>query len=138
MAEQIDEVENALYEHFINEWRVGTDPRTPVARENKTFKETSEAYVRISMELFRSRQETLGQAPDRKFQRWIAFYMELHVPIDTGTKERGTLQQAAVDIFEGRTVAGVIFYEVTPRNTGKIGRFTVSTVEALGYYFQRK
>ena len=105
-----------ILKRFIAEW----EDRTIFTFENSQFTppglgipgDTSDvaAWTRVVVRGRESFQETIGATGNRKFQRKSEVFIQIFVPIDTGTGEANTLAQAAREIFEGVKLNGDIHF----------------------------
>lgn len=138
MLETLPDVNEAIIQHIADAWVIGALPRTPVRRENQVADEPDDAYIHVSIEILRAPQESLGQPGNRRFQRRGVVRIVIRTPINTGTEQSTTLQQAVVDMFEGEELDGISFYEVIPNTVGRDGRWHLTMVEALFFYIQVK
>lgn len=99
--------EDAIMKRWLTEW----DARTFTTFENAQFTPppllepggelVEVAWARVLIRAKESMQETLGPPGSRRFQRKSEVFVQLFVPVDTGTAEANTLAQIARAVFEG-------------------------------------
>lgn len=133
----MNQAREAIYSAFKTGWTTNSpnpgDLRTPIAWDNEAFDQSGvPTYVRVAVRHIGRGQTTLGRPGNRKFESLGAAFVQVFVPINTGTKDADDLAKAAQDIFEGVTLAGVevSFLDVTVRETGPSGKWFGVTVQA--------
>lgn len=133
----MNQAREAIYAAFITGWTTDSpapgDLRTPIARDNEAYDPSAGTpYVRLAVRHIGRSQRTLGKAGNRKYGSLGAAFVQVFVPVNTGTKAADDLAKAAQDIFEGVTLAAVevSFLDVTVRETGPSGKWFGVTVQA--------
>lgn len=131
----LNQAREAVYSRFVTEW----DDETDFVLGNEEFDtEGVNEYVRLSVRQTASRQTSMGQAGNRRFERRAIAFVQVFT---TGSDQRlDTLLQQAKDIFEGVSLAGstVSFLEVLARETGQDGKHNGGLVEARFRYEEVK
>ncbi len=124
----INDVRKVLYNEFINAW----NDRTPINLDNEKFAQPeSSPWVRFVVRNRISAQSTLGIPGNRKFLREGAAFVQVFIPVNTGTFEADKLAEAARDILEGRRLSEFLWtVNVDVREVGPDGKWYQVIVEA--------
>lgn len=124
----INDVRKVLYNEFINAW----NDRTPINLDNEKFTQPeSSPWVRFVVRNRISAQSTLGIPGNRKFLREGAAFVQVFIPVNTGTFEADKLAEAARDILEGRRLSEFLWtVNVDVREVGPDGKWYQVIVEA--------
>lgn len=123
-------------ETFVAAW--GTT--TPITLDNEPFKEptTPIPWVRLSVKHMTSRQETLGAAPNRKFERKGKIFVQVFEPVNKGRKVGATLAQQVRNIFEATSSGEAYFLAGNTREIGPDGKWFQTNVEIDFVYYENK
>jgi hypothetical protein len=138
----INEARDAAYKRVIAEWISGEDPLTPYCFDNETFTPPEgedgrvAPWARFSVRHISGGFSTLGSVGNRKVTRKALVRCELYSVPGSGLKAADALTKAAVDMFEGRYLAGALTYDAQPAEVGLVddGRWFLSTVQAYFDY----
>lgn len=137
------EAKIALHAHFIAEWVIGPDPRTPYFFDDEPFDPPDAPWAKFVVQHSSAFQETLGGCGNRKFARTgRAIVMLRKPPLIGGTDAMDQLIMPAMRLFEGRRLSGTSlwFKNVVPNDIGqpKDGRWYEATVTADFEYSEIK
>jgi hypothetical protein len=131
----LNETREAVYLAFVNGWSTTTE----IVLGTEDFdEEGADEYIRLSVKQVASKQSSLGQSGNRKFERRAIAFVQVFT---TGSDARvDVLMTLARSIFEGVSLAGttVSFLEVMARETGQDGKFNGGLVEARLRYEEIK
>lgn len=131
----IVDAKEIIVEHFITEWAAATD----VTLDGESFDPPVDtAWVRLSIRHNASNQESLGATGTRKFTRGGVVMVQVFGRLNKGSREADTLAQSAQAVFEGRTVSGIRFLDVVPREIGPSESWYQFNVEANFEYTETK
>lgn len=141
----LNEASTAAYQRFQVDWPTA-QPDVPFTFEDEDFTPPVTAagrpapWVKLSVQNLGGRQETLGAAGNRKFTRSALVRVQVYTAPGTGRKVSDLLCQSALDIFEGRALAGALVYDGAAREIGLVenNRWKLSTVEVSFDYEQVK
>ncbi len=139
----LPEAKIAIHAHFLAEWVVGLNPRTPFCFDDEKFDPPDAPWAKLVVQHANAFQETLGDCGNRKFARTgRAIVMLRKPPLIGGTDVMDQLLQAAMRLFEGRRLSGTSlwFKNVVPNEIGqpKDGRWYEATVTADFEYSEIK
>jgi hypothetical protein len=115
---------------FADTW---TPTGFPFQLENEKFDPPQGGtWARMVVRHNASTQSTLGQSPNRKFDRFGSLIMSIFTPIQGGTRASKDLVDRIMDGFEGVRIAGttICFLDVIPREIGPSGDYYMTNVEA--------
>ena len=125
----------AVCRRFRDEW----GSRTAYAFENERFQPPQDAaWVRVSVRHARGRQEVLGPAGARIFERRARITAQVFGLRDAGTAAIDALCQAVRDVFEGARFEGVECLEAQGVDVGNDGPWDQKNVEVSARYFETK
>lgn len=132
----VNEATDAVVKHFLAGWGV----LSPVFLDNEAGDQPLTGWVRFVVRHRDAGQETLGSTGNRRFERRASAIVQMFAPPDTGRKALDVWTQAALDIFEGVSLAGtsIHFGNVIPRERGPDGKWEAVTVEATFVYTETK
>lgn len=101
--------EQAIREHFVDEWPDLTTISYTFdnAGDNNDFPTRGSAWVRVSIVQGEARQVEHGIT--RRFRRAGVVVVQIFTPAGSGTGDALTLADYVRDVFEGRTINGVLF-----------------------------
>jgi hypothetical protein len=125
----------------VDKWKVDwplVAPDVPFYFDNEAVAPCQTPWTRVVVRELASRQETLGVAPTRIFERKAMAIVQIFVARDTGVGAIADLAQLARAVFEGKSFSGLDFYEVTPREVPTEDRWYQMTVEAQFNYYETK
>jgi hypothetical protein len=91
----------AVFQQWLSVWP-GLQPSVPFCFENEKFVEpTTGAWARVTLRGLDSIQETLGKPTTRRYERMCAVWVQLFVPVNTGTELVKQLVDSARAVYEG-------------------------------------
>lgn len=130
----IDTAREAIYQRWVDNWTL-----TSYVFENEnsdSLDKGSADWARVSVREQLSRQETLGQPGDRRYQRRGAAFIQFFTGINAGAAQAGVLAEAARNIFEGEDFEGLDFFDVQVRDLGpnQEKKWQLTVVEAAFTY----
>lgn len=131
------EARKAVVDKWLVDWPL-VAPGVPSYFDNEAAEPCSTPWTRVVVRELLSRQETLGVAPTRIFERKAMVLVQIFVARDTGVGAILDLAQSARAVFEGKSFGGLDFYEVTPREVPTEDRWYQMTVEAQFNYYETK
>ena len=111
-----NEAREAIYQAFIDDW--GTT--TPYWFDNEVA-DTEEVaeWCRLTVRHSLASQETLGINGNRKFDRAGRVIIQIFVKLGAATTRLDELSTKVIEIFEGKTIGGILFTAVTVREIGE-------------------
>lgn len=137
----LNQARDAVYKRFLAEWKDGAQPLTPFCFDNETLN-TELVWARCIVRSLPGGQETLGTTGNRKYKRRAFARVQIYTKPGSGTKQSDTLCQAAMTLFEGRSLLGttVKFFDASPAEIGLVddNRWFLSTVTAYFDYEEVK
>lgn len=107
-----NEARESIYKTFSDGWKAAY-PGFPFTFPNEKFDTNGKPeWVRTSV-LHRpeSGQHTIGSVGNRVFRRRGTVIVEVYSLADRGLARQDELQKTARDLFEGKTINGVCFYD---------------------------
>jgi hypothetical protein len=111
------DTEQIIRERFRDEWSAAGRTE-PIQYDNsgQELKSPDSAWVRLTILPGESRQVEMGNT--RRWRRAGLVVVQIFVPASSGTGLAQELGDIVRDIFEGRTVSGVIFRATSLNRTG--------------------
>lgn len=145
----INEARAAAYQRFIAEWVTTDDPPaalTPFCFDNEPFEPPVDdeqrvlPWARVSVRNITSGFSTMGAPGNRKVSRRALVRVEVYTRPGSGQRDADELCQKALDMFEGRYLAGVLTYDGQIAEAGLVddGRWNLSTAQTTFDYEQIK
>jgi hypothetical protein len=111
-----NEARAIIYQAFVDDW----GSLTEYAFDNEAFNpEGLEEWVRLTVRQSTGGQHTLGAPGGRRYRRRGLVFVQVFAPVDKGLQRFDELARAARDIFEGKTLSLVEFYDGNIREIGK-------------------
>lgn len=116
----LDVLTEALYQSFVTSWAASAYASAPIMRENEIFQPPGDLgpWVRMSVGELDSRQRTSGVAPNRKWRRDCAVFVQCFAPTEGsfagmatngGAKKAMQMAEVCRRAFEGRTISTAKF-----------------------------
>lgn len=110
-----NEARAILYQEFRDNW----NPSIPYTFDNESFDADGvPEWVRLTVRHTPGGQHTLGAPGHRRFRRRGLVIVQVFVPVDRGLLRCDELAKAARDIFEGKTLSGVMLHDGNYREVG--------------------
>lgn len=110
-----NEARAILYQEFLDNW----NPLIPHTFDNEGFNADGiPEWVRLTVRHTPGGQHTLGALGHRRFRRRGLVIVQVFVPVDRGLLRCDELAAAARDIFEGKTLSGVMLHDGNYREVG--------------------
>lgn len=144
----LNEARTDVYTRFTAEWVSGSAPLTPYCFDNEKFDPPKDAnggaatWARCSVRSMPGGQETLGRPGNRKYTRQAIVRVEVYTPPGSGLQPADTLVQAALAMFEGRSLLGstIKLYDASSAEVGLVdeGRWFLSTIQVYFDYEEVK
>lgn len=94
------EVQEALYARFIDQWKVGAEPRTPIQLDNEKFDPPDGPWVKLVTQRRAGGPGTMGRPGNRKMDRAGAVFVLLREPPGDGVGRLSDLADQAAAVFE--------------------------------------
>jgi len=124
-----------IYQRFIDAWAA----QTPFRLDNEQFEPPAYApWVDLTIQPVVDRQQTLGQAGNRKFFRRDMLRVTIATPKDQGTLTAWNLAATIQTIFEGYRTGGLYVTHAERRRIGNDGRWFRVVVDVLFNYHEQK
>ena len=111
-----------IRERFETEWSLAQPTVTHTYGDNETIPPTNEAWVRLNILPGEQRQVAMGVR--RRFRRTGVVDVQIFVPAGSGDGTARALADTVADIYQGRTVNGVIFRGTGLTRVGMSGAWT--------------
>lgn len=109
MAETLDEAREAVFQKVVDNWT--STPFVFQGENDSSLYGGSVAWARFSVVETGSEQETLGQKTDRRYRRENLLTAQIFTPANSGSRQSGTLAEAARDLFEGEEFSDLDFID---------------------------
>lgn len=100
--------------------------------------ESDSAYVNVLVREIGGGQDTVGEAPNRKFRRRGTITGEIRVPSDKGASEADALAYKFRTIFEATTFSEVNCFDGLYQSFGTNGKWYLVTVDVTFEYDEVK
>jgi hypothetical protein len=131
----INQAKLAIRDKFDTEWGAAT----PVDYDNDDFDEPQGTpWARMVVRTQPSNQDSLGKVGNRKYLRKGIVFVQIFVPVKTGTYDADVLADRVRTIFEGTRLSGIWFYETDVSEQGEDGKYFTYLVQSLFNYEQVK
>jgi hypothetical protein len=133
----IENVRKALYNSFYADWA----DRTPLWFDNEShIPPENSPWVRVSSRAFTARQRTLGVIGQRKFINSGVMFIEVFVPVGSGTKELYQYVDQAIDVFEGKRIPldDIFIRDIQSTDRGAEGKWLSVLIQINFDYEQTK
>jgi hypothetical protein len=142
----LNQARTAIYTRWLDQWKVGLNPRTPYCFDDETFDPPAgddgrgATWARLSVRHIAGGQQTLGRPGNRKFTRSALVRVEVYTVPGAGLSEADGHIQAAKDMYEGTSLAGALLYDAQTAEVGLVdeGRWFLSTMQASFDYEELK
>lgn len=134
----INEARVAIYQRFIDNWTATPDTNYTFDNEGYDSEDLAAPWVRVLVRNTAGGQETLGNEGSRKFERSGIILCLVHALENTGTESGDEIAKSFQSLFEAVRFNGIITNNSVIRETGKTGRWFVTTVEVDFLYHEQK
>lgn len=135
MSQTVQSAADLVVKHFLEEWG-----NTSLAvLEGEAGASPGTEWCRLTIRQSIAGRGTMGKPGSRRFERNAIAIVQLFVPDNEGTKTLNSRIQKVLDIFEGQTLpGGVWFGQVVTQERGSEGKWLAANVEASFTYEERK
>lgn len=139
MSITYNEAVAAMHDHFLTVW---AGPVTLSGFENEVIELDSlgadDSWTRFVVRENDWQQQTMGPVGGRNFLRKGLAILQIFSPAGKGRKAANDLADTFKDGFEGVTVAGIRYHEVTRNVIGQDGRWFHLDASAVFDYTERR
>lgn len=134
-------VREAILARFVNGW---TEDDVPYTFDNEEYdplvdpENVPDEYVELTIQHVSSEQASLGQSPNRRFDRGFNIRADIRVALNDGLQRADELGQIVVGIFEAVTFSGIWCFASLVQEIGSEGRWYLYRVDTPGGYDEVK
>lgn len=134
------QIRETVYETLVIAWNAayGAPPlEVKIALDNETFIPPpgfNKPWARAVIRQIKSAQETLGAKGNRRFKRDCDLVVQIFLVPDTGTKLADQFVQTIRDTFEGNSLNGANFNQVSMREIGNLGAWFQANITASFWF----
>lgn len=131
----INQAKDTILKAFATSW---DSALCPYVGDNEDLTNPKAPWARIVVRHTAGGQETLGQEGNRKYNRIARVLIQIFTAKGKGTKQADGLAQSAINIFEGKTINGLYFYNGIAREVGSDGEWYQIVVDITFNYDEIK
>jgi hypothetical protein len=115
---------------FLSKFETGV----PVALDNASFDTPEGEWVGFQVKFQTGGQSTLGIAGNRRGLRSGTILITVNVPLYSSTFRAEELAEKALNIFDGKSIGGISFFDGTYSTFGEAGKW-YQVIAILGFWY---